>query len=58
MLSEIYNEIKDVIDIDTNLWYHNLWAENWEEEIDKSIEHVFDWIPERIDFCDYYFDQF
>ncbi|MFX0186762.1 MAG: CotH kinase family protein [Candidatus Hodarchaeota archaeon] len=58
MLMEYYEEIKEVLDIDTNLWYHNLWAENWEEEIDKSIDHVFEWIPNRLVFCDSYFVQF
>ncbi|TFF88759.1 MAG: hypothetical protein EU548_08455 [Promethearchaeota archaeon] len=58
MLSDLYDEIKEVIDIDTNLWYHNLWAEDWEGEIDKTIDHVFDWIPERLIFCDGYFNEF
>jgi len=58
MLMDFYEEIKDVLDIDTNLWYHNLWEENWEEEIDEAIEHVFNWIPERLVFCDYYFSTF
>lgn len=58
LLSELYDEIKDVLDIDTDLWYHYLWKENWKEEIDKSIDHVFDWIPERLEFCDTYFSEF
>jgi len=58
MLSDLYDEIKEVLDIDTNLWYHNLWAEDWEGEIDKAIEYVFDWIPERLIFCDAYFNEF
>ena len=57
ILMDFYEEIEDVLDIDTNLWYHNLWAENWEEEIDKAIEHLFDWIPDRLIFCDSYFNQ-
>ena len=58
MLSDLYDDIEEVLDIDTNLWYHNLWAEDWEEEIDKAIDHVFDWIPERLIFCDAYFTEF
>ena len=57
-LEDIYYEIKDVLDIDTNLWYNNLWVENWEEKIDDSIDHVFNWIPERLVFCDSYFTGF
>ncbi|MBD3339994.1 MAG: hypothetical protein GF353_12845 [Candidatus Lokiarchaeota archaeon] len=58
LLTDYYDEIKKVLDIDTNMWYHNLWSENWEEEIDKAIRNLFNWIPERLEYCDLYFRDF
>jgi len=58
MLTEYYNEIKDIMDNEADLWYPWLFSEGWREEVDVATERLFDWIPERLIFCDSYFEAF
>ncbi|TFF88758.1 MAG: hypothetical protein EU548_08450 [Promethearchaeota archaeon] len=55
MLSEIYDEIKDIYEIDTNKWYLWYYDIDWSIKVDEAVEKLFDWIPERLMFCDSYF---
>jgi len=60
MLSEIYDEIKHVLEIDIDLWNSReplLFKEENQNDIKKSIKHLFNWIPERLEYCDMYFHQ-
>ncbi|MFX1259378.1 MAG: CotH kinase family protein [Promethearchaeota archaeon] len=71
MLSEFYEQIKDVLEIEMNILYRpkTTWHEpkGWpdkfiysteEFDLDKYIDHLFKWTEERLDFCDSYFDEF
>ena len=55
MLTGIYDEIKDVLDIDIRKWYHWYYDLEWSLKVDEAIDTLFDWIPERLIFCDSYF---
>jgi len=57
MLTEIYDEISGILEIDTSKWY--LWYDiEWALKVDEAIEELYDWIPERLIFCDSYFGNF
>ena len=58
MLTEIYDEIRVILEIDIDKWY--LWYNDiqWSLKIDEAVEELFDWIPERLIFCDFYFQNF
>ncbi len=58
MISDMYDEIKEVLEIDSNKWYPWLFGDDWKESIEESIDWLFDWIPKRLEFCDLYFNQF
>ena len=58
MLSDIYKEIEDILEIDTSKW-NPIWIyEKWDNQVEIFIEHLFQWIPDRLEFCDDYFDIF
>ena len=58
MLSEFYDEIKDVYEIDINKWYPQDYDKKWSIKVDEAVEKLFDWISERLIFCDAYFNDF
>ena len=37
------------------MWYPWLFEQDWDEEVDEAVEHLYDWIPKRLAFCDIYF---
>ena len=58
MLLDIYEEIKNISEIDMNMWYPWYLDMEWEIKIDEAVEKLFDWIPKRLEFCDSYFLKF
>ncbi|MBD3256029.1 MAG: hypothetical protein GF383_13115 [Candidatus Lokiarchaeota archaeon] len=58
MLDEMYDEIGDVLSSEVNLWNMRspiLFREERVNDIEESIDFLYDWIEERLEFCDYYF---
>jgi len=45
---DIYEEIKQTLEISWDIWKPNL-------DYMEYVEYLFDWIPERLEFCDTYF---
>lgn len=71
MLFEEYQEIKELIEIDTQLWkpitVDEKPKQKWpymykystkEFDLEEYLEYLFNWIPQRLQYCDYYFNQF
>jgi hypothetical protein len=58
MLQDNYEEIIDILELDTNIWNPFVIKESWENNVDESVSELFHWIPNRIEFCDSYFAQF
>ncbi|TFF90863.1 MAG: hypothetical protein EU548_00855 [Promethearchaeota archaeon] len=54
LLSDQYEEIEDIIEIELNLWETRLTSKK-DFDLNKHVSRIFNWIPERIDFCDNYF---
>ena len=59
-LSDIYEEIEDILEIEVFKWKRSIEREDDGEEfiIDDYINDLFQWIPERLDFCDEFFSNF
>lgn len=55
MVSAMYEEIKDILEFEAEMWDPSVLKSNWEFNIDDSINNLFEWIPNRLDFCDLYF---
>ena len=58
MLSEIYKEIYIILKTEVNMWNMRspiLFREERVNNIDESIKLLYDWIIERLTFCDLYF---
>ncbi len=55
ILSEIYEEIKTLVEIDAKMWYQGIFGDNWKQKLEESIDNLFEWIPDRLIFCDDYF---
>lgn len=71
MLFDDYEEIKELIEIDTQIWkpitVDEKPKQKWpymykystkEFDLEEYLEYLFNWIPERLQYCDYYFNQF
>ena len=56
MISDMYEEIKIILEIDASMWYRSIFEESWKQELEESIDHLYEWIPKRLNFCDYYFE--
>ena len=52
MISDNYEQIKDLLELEKDLWYSD---NNDEDLINNAIIDLYDWIPKRIEFCDHYF---
>ena len=56
--SEIYSDIKDLQEIDAQMWdpyptiTNNIKNSN---HVDESVKELFEWLADRLDFCDSYF---
>ena len=57
VISDIYDEIKTLVEIDANMWYQKIFENDWRDKLEESISHLFEWIPNRLFFCDSYFEQ-
>ena len=55
MISDMYEDIKFILEIDANMWYQSIFEDNWKDKLQVSIDYLFEWIPNRLFFCDYYF---
>ena len=68
MLSDIFNDIKEILEYEMNKWKPETVEEepdyDWpdfviystkEFDLDEYLERLFEFIPERLDFCDIYF---
>ncbi len=55
MVSDNYDKIKGALEIDSNLWYHWLFEKDVDKEIEYAVDHLYEWIPKRLTFCDLYF---
>ncbi len=55
ILYDIYEEVKEVLEIETNKWNPGDMRPHWRNDVDESVKLLFEWIPERLDFCDIYF---
>jgi len=58
MLTEIYKEIKPVLEIDTQMWdpYQTITDKRTNSnQVDESVSELYQWIKDRLDFCDTYF---
>jgi len=58
ILYDIYEEVKDILDIETNKWNPGDMRPHWKNDVDESVDKLFTWIPKRLDFCDSYFEEF
>ncbi len=51
LILDNYEEIKDSLPLDWNMWYSKIDDKNY-------IKILIEWIPERLEYCDSYFSQF
>ena len=60
MLLDIYEEIKDILEIEEIKWKRSIEREDKDGEffIEEYINDLFQWIPERLEFCDSYFAEY
>ncbi len=56
-VSEMYEEIRDILEIELSMWDPNTIKEK-DFELNEYAKYLFDWIPERLEFCDLYFSEF
>ena len=40
------------------MWNPGDMREEWNNDIDTSIKNLYEWIPDRLDFCDNYLSEF
>jgi len=59
-LSDIYEDIEAILKIEVFKWKSSIEKEDEGEEfiIDDYINDLYQWIPERLEFCDEYFSNF
>lgn len=57
MVSEIFEEIKDILKIELKMWHKDRFNDENFEPRDYLVS-LTEWISERIEFCDSYFSQF
>ena len=58
MLYDTYEEIEDILRYETNLIYSDEFKEDTIIVVDEAVEHLFQWIPDRLKFCDSFFLSF
>jgi hypothetical protein len=56
LLSKNYNKINDVLEIDTEMWNPVKLNDKWDNDVEEFVNHLFKWFPDRLEFCDYYFN--
>ena len=55
ILSDNYEEIEDILEFENNMWNPKTIKEKYNNDVNESVENLYDWIPDRLVFCDYYF---
>ncbi len=55
MFSHNYEEIKEILEFETNMWNPKSIKSEYNNDVDESVENLFEWIPKRLEFCDIYF---
>ena len=58
MLSDMYEDIEDIYEIEKTMWDPKVVEKDWENKFDESVSYLYQWIPERLEFCDMYFANF
>ena len=58
ILYDIYDEVKDILEIETNKWNPGDMRPHWRNDVDESVKRLFTWIPKRLSYCDSYFEEF
>ena len=58
MVLEMYEDIRSILEIDTKMWYPLIFEVGWEKEVNEAVNYLFEWIPERLKYCDSYFSEF
>jgi len=58
MITNFYEEIKDVLELDIDLWNPGKYDENWSNDVYKYIKHLNQWILDRLEFCTLYFNSY
>jgi hypothetical protein len=56
---DIYNKIKDKIELDSILWFDTIQdycKEGNKDDLEEYIEKLIEYIPKRLEFCDNYFN--
>jgi hypothetical protein len=56
-ISTIYREIKEIIQYESKMWDPVFIKKGWKNNMENSIEYLFEWIPKRLNYCDLYFSQ-
>ena len=51
LLDDMYDEIENVMELDDEIWYSEK-----SYRADKRAEYLIDWIPDRLEYCDDYFN--
>ncbi len=57
MVLEMYEDIRSILEIDTKMWYPWIFEVGWEKEVNEAVNYLFEWIPERLEYCDSYFSE-
>jgi len=56
MLDENYEEVKDLLEIEARMWNPAIFRKRWNYNVEESVDDLYQWLSERIEFCDSYFD--
>jgi len=55
MISDNYEKIRDILEIETEMWNPVVLYEKWDNDFEEHVDHLYEWFPERLEFCDTYF---
>ena len=58
MITNLYEEIKNVLELDVDLWNPGKYDENWSNDVYKYIKHLNQWILDRLEMCTLYFNSY
>ena len=57
MLLEDFDDIENVIKADTEMWNPKEIKERWDNDFDESLDDLLQWIPNRLEYCDSFFNE-
>ena len=58
MLFEDFDEIENAIKADTEMWNPKEIKERWDNDFDESLDDLLQWIPNRLEYCDSFFNEY